>query len=89
MEDAATAEISRAQVWQWLKHGAKLEDGRAVTPELVKQTIASVLDRLRSTVGAERFEKGKYELAARIFEKMMLSGEFNQFLTLPAYEYLD
>jgi malate synthase len=89
MEDAATAEISRAQVWQWLKHGAKLEDGRPVTPELIKQTIASVLDRLRSTIGADRFEKGQYKLAAQIFEKMMLSGEFNQFLTLPAYEYLD
>jgi malate synthase len=88
MEDAATAEISRAQVWQWLKHGAKLEDGRPVTPELVKQTIASVLENLRSLAGPERFEKGKYKLAAQIFEKMMLSGEFNQFLTLPAYEYL-
>jgi malate synthase len=88
MEDAATAEISRAQVWQWLKHGAKLADGRPVTPELVKQTIASVLENLRTLAGPERFEKGKYKLAAQIFEKMMLSGEFNQFLTLPAYEYL-
>jgi malate synthase len=89
MEDAATAEISRAQVWQWLKHGAKLEDGRPVTPDLVKQTIAGVLEHLRSMVGPERFGKGKYQLAAQIFEKMMLSGEFNEFLTLPAYEYLD
>jgi len=89
MEDAATAEISRAQVWQWLKHGAKLEDGRPVTPDLVKQTIAGVLENLRSMVGPDRFEKGKYQLAAQLFEKMMLSGEFNQFLTLPAYEYLD
>ena len=89
MEDAATAEISRAQVWQWLKHGAKLEDGRPVTPDLVKQTIAGVLENLRSMVGPDRFAKGKYQLAAQIFEKMMLSGEFNEFLTLPAYEYLD
>jgi malate synthase len=89
MEDAATAEISRAQVWQWLKHGAKLEDGRPVTPELVKQTISNVLEHLRSMVGADRFAKGKYQLAAQLFEKMMLSGEFNEFLTLPAYEYLD
>jgi len=89
MEDAATAEISRAQVWQWLKHGAKLEDGRPVTPDLVKQTIAGVLEHLRSMVGPERFDKGKYQVAAQIFEKMMLSGEFNEFLTLPAYEYLD
>jgi malate synthase len=79
MEDAATAEISRAQVWQWLKHGAKLEDGRPVTPELVKRAIADVL---------QKFPGGKFELAARLFEKMMLSGEFSEFLTLPAYQYL-
>jgi malate synthase len=89
MEDAATAEISRAQVWQWLKHGAKLEDGRPVTPGLVKETITGVLENLRSLVGPDRFERGKYQLAAQIFEKMMLSGEFNEFLTLPAYDYLD
>jgi malate synthase len=79
MEDAATAEISRAQVWQWLKHGAKLEDGRPVTPELVKQAIADVL---------AKFTGGQFELAAQLFEKMMLSGEFSEFLTLPAYRYL-
>jgi malate synthase len=89
MEDAATAEISRAQVWQWAKHGAKLEDGRPVTPELVKTTIAEELAKMRERVGAERFAKGKFETAAQIFEKMMLSGEFNEFLTLPAYQYLD
>ena len=81
MEDAATAEISRAQVWQWLKHGATLEDGRPVTPDLVRQTISNVL--------AGRAGKGKFQLAADLFEKMMLSGEFNEFLTLPAYEYLE
>jgi len=89
MEDAATAEISRAQVWQWAKHGAKLEDGRPVTPELVKETIAGELAKMRDRAGAERFAKGKYQLAADLFEKMMLSGEFNDFLTLPAYEFLD
>jgi malate synthase len=89
MEDAATAEISRAQVWQWAKHGAKLEDGRPVTAELVKATIAEEMAKMKDRVGAERFAKGKYETAARLFEKMMLSGEFNDFLTLPAYEFLD
>ena len=89
MEDAATAEISRAQVWQWAKHGAKLEDGRPVTPELVKATIAEELEKMKTRAGAERFAKGKYEVAAELFGKMMLSGEFNDFLTLPAYEFLD
>ena len=89
MEDAATAEISRAQVWQWAKHGARLEDGRTVTPELVKESIAGELAKMRERVGAERFEKGRFLLAADLFGKMMLSGEFNEFLTLPAYEFLD
>jgi malate synthase len=80
MEDAATAEISRAQVWQWLKHGAKLEDGRPVTPKLVQDTIQDVL---------QRFPGGKFDAAALLFERMMLSGEFSDFLTLPAYEYID
>jgi len=89
MEDAATAEISRAQVWQWAKHGAKLVDGRPVTPELVKTTIGEELAKMKDRAGAERFAKGKYETAAQLFEKMMLSGEFNDFLTLPAYQFLD
>jgi malate synthase len=82
MEDAATAEISRAQVWQWAKHGAKLDDGRVVTPQLVKSIIAEELARLGP-------EKGKFKIAADLFGKMMLDGEFSDFLTLPAYEYLD
>ncbi len=89
MEDAATAEISRAQVWQWAKHGAKLDDGRPVTPDLVKAVIAEELERMRVRAGTDRFEKGQYHAAADLFGKMMLSGDFNEFLTLPAYEYLD
>lgn len=82
MEDAATAEISRAQVWQWLKHGAKLEDGRPVTAEMVKGIIASEL--AKRPAGS-----GKFEVASKLFEKMMLSGEFSEFLTLPAYDLID
>ncbi|HWE51325.1 MAG TPA: malate synthase A [Bryobacteraceae bacterium] len=82
MEDAATAEISRAQVWQWARHGAKLDDGRVVTPELVKGIIAEEVARLGP-------EKGKFKLASEIFGKMMLDGSFSDFLTLPAYEYLE
>ena len=89
MEDAATAEISRAQVWQWARHGAKLEDGRPVTSDLVRQVIAEELGKMKDRAGAERFEKGKYRTAAELFESMMLSGEFSDFLTLPAYRYID
>ncbi len=82
MEDAATAEISRAQVWQWVRHGAKMTDGRAVTAELVRQTIAEQLGRFQRRPGDH------YDQAAGLFEKMMTSADFAEFLTLPAYEYL-
>jgi malate synthase len=89
MEDAATAEISRAQVWQWVRHGARMTDGRVVTSELVKQTIAEQLERFRTTVGAARFESGNYTRAGKMFEDMMTRAEFPEFLTLVAYEAID
>ncbi len=87
MEDAATAEISRTQVWQWLHHGAKLNDGRTVSLELVSATIVSVLEQLRAQLGA-RYETGKFQLAAQLFEQMMISDQLGDFLTLKAYQYL-
>ena len=89
MEDAATAEISRSQVWQWIRHGAVLEDGRAVDSELVKQTIGEELEHIRELVGADRFENGRFELAAALFEDMMLSETFPEFMTLAAYDHID
>ena len=89
MEDAATAEISRTQVWQWLHHGAKLADGRAVTRELVRQTIAEELAHMRERLGAARYDGGHFPLAAKLFEEMMLREEFSEFLTLVAYDHLD
>jgi malate synthase len=80
MEDAATAEICRAQVWQWVRHGAKLHDGRAVTQEMVRTIIAEQKKKL----GGVRMEH-----AAKIYEEMMTSGEFPEFLTLRAYDYID
>src|SRR2546421_4006820 len=68
MEDAATAEISRAQVWQWLRHGARLSDGRNVSRELVTQTIAEELAKLKEHFGAGRFDSGKFGLASKLFE---------------------
>jgi malate synthase len=89
MEDAATAEISRTQVWQWLHHGAKLKDGRTVTAELIHDTIAAQLLHIRTVVGERRYDAGKFPLAAQMFEEMMTSDTLRDFLTLAAYEKID
>jgi malate synthase len=87
MEDAATAEISRTQVWQWLHHGAELSDGRKVTREMVRETIARVLDKPRTQMGAQ-YESSQFPLAAQLFEGMMLSDSLTDFMTLEGYRYL-
>ena len=89
MEDAATAEISRTQVWQWLHHSARLDDGRPVTPELVRQVTADELDKRRKALGAGRFDGGQFGLAARLFDDLMTGTEFADFLTLKAYDHID
>jgi malate synthase len=88
MEDAATAEISRAQLWQWVKHEARTREGRSVTAESVRQTIAEELEKMRAEFGAERFSAGGFEQAAHLFGELVTGPEFADFLTLPAYEYL-
>jgi malate synthase A len=88
MEDAATAEISRVQVWQWLHHGARLADGRAIERELVRATLADELAKRRAELGTERWAESRFELAARIFEDLIASPELPDFLTLSAYEHL-
>ena len=80
MEDAATAEICRSQVWQWLKHGARLSDGRPVTHEMVRNIIAEQKNKLKG---------GRISDAADIFQRMMTSDDFAEFLTLEAYDYID
>ncbi len=80
MEDAATAEICRAQVWQWLRHGARLSDGRPVTQEMVRQVIAEQKSKLKS---------GRIAEAAEIYDRMITSPDFAEFLTLVAYDYID
>jgi malate synthase len=90
MEDAATAEISRTQVWQWVHQPTGvLDDGRQVTRELVRQLIGEELGKLRVMAGDERFSRGNYERASRIFEQLATSDELADFLTVAAYEYLD
>ncbi|HYM75373.1 MAG TPA: malate synthase A [Candidatus Dormibacteraeota bacterium] len=80
MEDAATAEICRSQVWQWVKHRASLSDGRPVTQDMVRQAIAEQKSKLM---------RGRMTAAAEIFERMMTSADFAEFLTLEAYDYID
>ncbi len=90
MEDAATSEISRTQVWQWLHHPTGvLEDGRQVTAELVRALIPEELGKIRSTIGDERFEHGHFELASRLFERLATQDELEEFLTTVAYDHLD
>ena len=89
MEDAATAEISRAQVWQWIRHSAALPDGRKITVELARTMLKEELERIRGSIGAAQYAGGQFDLASELFDQIMTSEEFVQFLTLPAYEHLD
>jgi malate synthase len=88
MEDAATAEISRSQVWQWIHHAATLDDGLPLTRERFAEALASEMTALRASLPAERFEKGRFAQAIALFEKLSTSDDFEEFLTLPAYEIL-
>jgi len=89
MEDAATAEISRAQVWQWLHTpGTTLADGRAVSTELYRSLVPGQLEKIKAQVGEQAFENGNFLNAARLFDKLVMSKEFVEFLTVPAYEQL-
>jgi malate synthase len=88
MEDAATAEICRAQLWQWLRHGARTSDGQPVSVERFDRLLSAELDRIHEEVGAARLSGGVFPTAARLFEQMTKSDTFDEFLTLPAYELL-
>jgi len=89
MEDAATAEISRAQVWQWIRHGARLEDGRVVTRELVQTVMAEELARIRAGYDDVALAKSRFEPASKLFIEMMTSDGFAEFMPSLAYEFLD
>ena len=88
MEDAATAEISRAQVWQWLHHKAALADGRSLTPDLFGQLLEEEMEAIHSEVGDARFQQGRFQLAMELFDQMIRAEDFTEFLTLPAYPHL-
>ncbi len=89
MEDAATAEISRAQVWQWLHLKAKLDDGREVSPAMFRDALGGEMERVRREVGPAAFDGGRFKEAIALFSDMSLSDEFEEFLTLPAYRLID
>jgi malate synthase len=86
MEDAATAEISRAQVWQWVRHRQNLSDGRPITKELVRQIVREELDKVKVQMGDANYAKGRYEDAAQLMIDLVEQPVFNEFLTLPAYD---
>jgi malate synthase len=86
MEDAATAEISRAQVWQEIRHEAKLDDGSVVTKSRLAQILDDELRTIEGEVGAERFQSGKFPEARALFERLSTEPTFEEFLTLSAYD---
>ena len=89
MEDAATAEISRSQIWQWIRSASGvLDDGRKVTEDLVRTLLPEELARVRTLLGEDGWAAGRYEEAARLFEDLVFSDDFVEFLTLPGYELL-
>ncbi|HEX5133520.1 MAG TPA: malate synthase A [Candidatus Krumholzibacteria bacterium] len=88
MEDAATAEISRAQVWQWIRHGAHLNDGRRVTRDLVQATLREEMDCIRADAGDAAFAAGRFDTAAKLFAGMMTDEGFAEFMPSLAYEFL-
>lgn len=89
MEDAATAEISRAQVWQWLHNGAKLVDGTAIDLALFNTVLPQALEQIKTAVGEEKFTNGKYPEAIHLFTQLATAPTFSEFLTLKAYTQID
>src|SRR5262249_6081135 len=87
MEDAATAEISRSQIWQWVQHKAALDAGRVVTADLFRTLLDDEMAALKAALPG--YETGRFAEAIRIFADMSLSARCEEFLTLPAYEALD
>lgn len=89
MEDAATAEISRSQLWQWLHNDVTTVEGTPVTAETIHRIADEELARMRSEFGEDNFNTGRFEEARELLEAVAISDEFPEFLTLPAYELID
>jgi malate synthase len=89
MEDAATAEICRAQVWQWIHLRAPLDDGRTVTRGFFEASLADEMKTLREVLTPKVYDSGRFPDAIALFSRMSLAEEFEEFLTLPAYRMLE
>ncbi|ASO16959.1 TPA: malate synthase A [Vibrio parahaemolyticus] len=89
MEDAATAEISRASIWQWIQHGKSLDNGQQVTKALFETYLQEEVEIVKQEVGEERYQAGRFEEAAQLMAKLTTSDELTNFLTVPGYDYLD
>ncbi|GAA3128889.1 malate synthase A [Streptomyces rectiviolaceus] len=88
MEDAATAEISRSQIWQWINAGVVFENGQTATADLAREVAAAELDAIRAEIGEEAFASGKWQQAHDLLLQVSLDADYADFLTLPAYEQL-
>ncbi|MBA3310332.1 MAG: malate synthase A, partial [Nocardioidaceae bacterium] len=88
MEDAATAEVSRSQIWQWVHNDVSTAEGTPITPDFVRRIQDEELAKIRDAVGDERFTTGKYTEARELFEQVALADDFEEFLTIPAYARL-
>lgn len=89
MEDAATAEISRAQVWQWIRHPkGVLEDGRKITMEMYQEFKTEELRKIREDIGEKEFNNRRFNEAVQLFDRLIQDNDFIEFLTLPGYEIL-
>ena len=89
MEDAATAEISRSQVWQWVHNNVRLDTGETVTAELVRRILDEELAAIRAEIGDQAFGSSRFDDARQLFEQVALADDFADFLTLPAYAMVD
>lgn len=89
MEDAATAEISRASIWQWIKHGKTLDNGQVVTKDLFELYLEQEIEVVKYEIGVERFAAGRFTEAAQLMSRLTTSDELTNFLTVPGYDYLD
>jgi len=88
MEDAATAEISRTQLWQWLKNEVVLEDGNKFNMELYLELFDDEVEKLLKEYGESNIKNTKFELAFKLFNTLVISEKFEEFLTLPSYQYI-
>ena len=88
MEDTATAEISRTQLWQWLKHHVTLEDGSEFNCNKYKKIRSEEIEKIKELIGQEAYTNGRFELAIRLFDELVLYLSFKEFLTLSAYKYI-